>query len=327
MESLLLHVDKGEGLLLRLYRLNKDLREDGSDLAFLREQKPFPSLLKSLRNVSKGLASYQPTSKQQEELVKMWPKIRKHLTIPFETLVDVKLFLESVLLVFDRCNELHLDTSATADLTKLYLDLVSLFASIFIMTSRIEARKIICVVTRASEEHGKPNRLGDTEYKSLCDFISLALAKPLLTAHVIFKPFRQTLRSALLSSACMAFARQMQNSEQWQKEEFLSFESLVPEDGTDTDLESCLGYSIGVETIDIRRMEKWLFYGFLFCHSAIDVNNKGCGEYRLWSMLLQSMWVLPIIRYHAPRGTLHTIICALYVVCSVCCHISGMRCC
>ncbi len=44
------------------------------------------------------------------------------------------------------------------------------------------------------------------------------------------------------------------------------------------------------------RLEKWLFFGFLFCHRVIDVTKKDSGEYRIWSLLLQGMWVLPIIR-------------------------------
>ena len=37
-ENLLLHVDKGQGLLLRLYHLKRELRDPSSDLYFLQEQ-------------------------------------------------------------------------------------------------------------------------------------------------------------------------------------------------------------------------------------------------------------------------------------------------
>ena len=36
-ESLLLHADKGRGLLLRLYHLKRELRDPGSDLYFLQD--------------------------------------------------------------------------------------------------------------------------------------------------------------------------------------------------------------------------------------------------------------------------------------------------
>ena len=63
-------------------------------------------------------------------------------------------------------------------------------------------------------------------------------------------------------------------------------------------MHSAFGHSAGVEAVDLERMEKWLFYGFLFCHHVVDVARKESGEYKVWSMLMQGMWVPPIFRYN-----------------------------
>ncbi len=34
----------------------------------------------------------------------------------------------------------------------------------------------------------------------------------------------------------------------------------------------------------------------MFCHDVVDVSKKESGEYRVWAMLLQGMWVLPLFR-------------------------------
>ena len=112
--------------------------------------------------------------------------------------------------------------------------------------------------------------------------------------------FQPLLKSAFLSSVCLAFVRQRSSGEQWQKEDFLSLSGLVSDLGTEDSpgvgLGSCFGYPVGLEIVGVERMERWFFFGFLLCHYVIDVTKKEAGEYRIWSLLLQGMWVLPIFR-------------------------------
>lgn len=145
VEALLLLCHRGEGLLLRLHHLKQELEDSTSDLAFLQNDKVFAGLGKSLGSVKSGLANFNPGSKVLDDLVKMKPKIVKHLLTPLETLIDAKTFIDAAIDVFHDCNELLLDASRVADLTKLYLDLVVFFNSVLILVSRIESRRLICV--------------------------------------------------------------------------------------------------------------------------------------------------------------------------------------
>ena len=48
--------------------------------------------------------------------------------------------------------------------------------------------------------------------------------------------------------------------------------------------------------VDLETLERWLFYGFLLCHSVVDVGKKESGEYKVWSMIMQGMCVMTIFR-------------------------------
>ena len=101
-EKLLLTNDRGEGLLLRLYRLRSDLNASGSELAFLRSQKPFVGLAKALASSSgskssSSVAGFKVSAKDLEEMAKMKAKVKKHLSEPTETLLAVKDFVSSAI--------------------------------------------------------------------------------------------------------------------------------------------------------------------------------------------------------------------------------------
>ena len=334
VEKLLLQTDKGEALLLRIYHLKADLTDAGSDLAFLHNEKPFTSLAKNLASVTsaKGLVSFRISSqKQLEELAKTRSKVKKHLSTPLETILDAREFLSSTLDIFSECDEAAaaFDLVGSGEVTKLYLDLVVQFVFLLELLSRIEEVRLICFVMR----HCCGQSLDVESYAQMASFVTGALDRPLLTAYEWFKPFRSTLVKAFVSPACRAYVSQRRSYEQWSKEEFLCLRNLLndsssipkqqqqqkqqQEDLEDTgpeydniwndDADSrdgppaayllpCIGYSLGLETIDLERWEKWLFCGFLLCHQVVDFSRRDSGEFRIWTLLLQGMWVIGIVR-------------------------------
>ena len=58
------------------------------------------------------------------------------------------------------------------------------------------------------------------------------------------------------------------------------------------DTASCLGYPPGPESATLEQLERWLFWGFLFCHSVVDVGKSEGGEYQVS--------ILPIIFTPSP---------------------------
>ena len=79
-ESLLLHADKGQGLLLRLYHLKRELRDPSSDLYFLQD-KLFQAATKQVASgvVKPGSSLFSvgaANAKIAEEINKMSSKIR-----------------------------------------------------------------------------------------------------------------------------------------------------------------------------------------------------------------------------------------------------------
>ena len=184
-ESLLLHVDRGRGLLLRLYMLKKDLNDAGTDLAFLNNEKPFVSLQKQVQPLRKGLETFQPSSKQQEELTKTKEKVLKHLSTHFDTILDAHNFVTSALNVFQDCNGLNMDPSKFPDLVKLYLDLVVAFVDVSLMTSRLETRKLIVLSCHLCKPQSERD-YSRSHYQNLCQW-ACDLDKPLLNAYNMFR--------------------------------------------------------------------------------------------------------------------------------------------
>lgn len=319
-EKLLLYRHKAEGLLLRLYHLKYELSDANSDLSFLHE-KCFSSLSKALSS-TRDLRGFQPSSKQFEEIDKMRPKIRKHLAQPHDTLLDVfSLCSSSLLELFHDCRVLSLDSGRSPQLTSLFLDLVVLYGSLLIMLARMPERNLICILMRFASSQGGSSSVGanvsaalpTTTLESLgprsatdrdfhlgvFDFME-RVGRPLVLMYHSLRPLQATVKAAFLSSVCLAFVGQRKSSEQWRSEEFLSIQTMVGTTNLSNEdqlgMTSCMGYPIGLEMVHLERIERWMFFSFLICHFVIDLNHKDAGEYRIWSMLLQGMWVLPIIR-------------------------------
>lgn len=99
VERLLLLNDRGEGLLLRLHRLKKELYDAASGVGLVTNDKAFLAVAKSTQSTtsSAGLALFEPSGKLHDDLQRMRQQVVKHLTKPYETLVDVTAFVESSL--------------------------------------------------------------------------------------------------------------------------------------------------------------------------------------------------------------------------------------
>ena len=62
------------------------------------------------------------------------------------------------------------------------------------------------------------------------------------------------------------------------------------------EMSHCFGHPLGFETVGLEQMERWVFVGFILCHFVVDAGDKGAGEFRIWALMLQGMWVIQIIR-------------------------------
>ena len=139
VEKLLILQEKGQGLLLRVYNLKRDLNDANSDLSFLKE-KAFVSLVKALPTpkAKAALKSFIPNPKQAEEITKTRQKIRKHLFVPYETLADVTelccVHIPELMAEVANTAGLDLDTARTPELTSTFLDLVVTYCSLLILT-------------------------------------------------------------------------------------------------------------------------------------------------------------------------------------------------
>ncbi len=189
-ESLLVQVDHGEGLLLRLYRLQKDLNSQQSHLGFIHRERPFPSLFKNVANLnSKALQTYKLSSKHLEEVSAISDKICELLSPTLNVVQDCFDYVQATKSLFKLIGELSLnfDPSTAPDMTKLFLELCSTLIRVLILASRIGPLvKLIMVTVR-----GCTVQSGDYKISAdLCEFVAGALSKPLVFAYELATPCR-----------------------------------------------------------------------------------------------------------------------------------------
>ena len=99
-ERFLLQLDRGYGLQQRLYHMKREVQDPNSDLTFLQE-KPFVGLNKDLMAFVRPVLAFQMSGKQIEDVSKLMSKVKKHLQVHFDTLMDVAQFCEDVMDTFN----------------------------------------------------------------------------------------------------------------------------------------------------------------------------------------------------------------------------------
>lgn len=151
-EKLTILNDRGEGLINRLYDMKKTLASA--------DTRPSIFTVKSLENTITNIdKSSNPSSWNTQSFGssiddRLKNEILKSLQVYYYTLVDIMEYKDNVseLLVIIDANQIHFDIALNFDLTKRYLDLISLYTSMMIMLSQLEDRKIILGLYNVAHE-------------------------------------------------------------------------------------------------------------------------------------------------------------------------------
>ncbi len=176
------------------------------------------------------------------------------------------------------------DLTVNFDLTRLYLNVVTIYVRLMILLSRVEDRKAVLGLFNAA--HEMIHMQCDPSFPRLGQMI-VDYDPPLKKLAEEFVPHNRTLTAALMSLASI-YPRRNLSAEQWRSAQMLSLVSnptqLLNPAHTDT---------IPCEYLSLERMESWLLFGFAVCHPSL-AHNQTANE--MWTLALSCNWVVSLFR-------------------------------
>uniref|UniRef100_A0A8C2E3W5 Nck-associated protein 1 n=1 Tax=Cyprinus carpio TaxID=7962 RepID=A0A8C2E3W5_CYPCA len=213
-------------------------------------------------------------NQQLAQLQKEKSEILKNLALYYFTFVDVMEF---------KCIFSTIQT-VNFDLTKNYLDLVVTYITLMMLLSRIEERKAIIGLYNYAHEmtHGSSDR----EYPRLGQMI-VDYENPLKKMMEEFVPHGKSLQDALVSLQ-MVYPRRNLSADQWRNAQLLSLISAPS-----TMLNPAQSDTMPCEYLSLDTMEKWIVFGFILCHAALNTDPAALS---LWKLALQSNSCLCLFR-------------------------------
>ncbi|TSR04338.1 Nck-associated protein 1 [Bagarius yarrelli] len=183
----------------------------------------------------------------------------------------------------DAC-QVFFDITVNFDLTRNYLDLVVTYTTLMLLLSRIEERKAIIGLYNYAHEmtHGASDR----EYPRLGQMI-VDYENPLKKMMEEFVPHGKSLSDALISLQ-MVYPRRNLSADQWRNAQLLSLISAPS-----TMLNPAQSDTMPCEYLSLDTMEKWIVFGFILCHAALNSDSTALS---LWKLALQSSSCLCLFR-------------------------------
>uniref|UniRef100_A0A8C1HDN4 Nck-associated protein 1 n=1 Tax=Cyprinus carpio carpio TaxID=630221 RepID=A0A8C1HDN4_CYPCA len=279
-EKLTILNDRGIGMLTRIYNIKKACGDP--------KAKPSYLIDKNLESAVKFIVRKFPAV-ETPQLQKEKSEILKNLALYYFTFVDVMEFKDHVcelLNTIDAC-QVFFDITVNFDLTKNYLDLVVTYITLMMLLSRIEERKAIIGLYNYAHEmtHGSSDR----EYPRLGQMI-VDYENPLKKMMEEFVPHgkvKSSLQDALVSLQ-MVYPRRNLSADQWRNAQLLSLISAPS-----TMLNPAQSDTMPCEYLSLDTMEKWIVFGFILCHAALNTDPAALS---LWKLALQSNSCLCLFR-------------------------------
>uniref|UniRef100_A0A673JSG8 Nck-associated protein 1 n=1 Tax=Sinocyclocheilus rhinocerous TaxID=307959 RepID=A0A673JSG8_9TELE len=257
-EKLTILNDRGIGMLTRIYNIKKACGDP--------KAKPSYLIDKNLESAVKFIVRKFPAIETRNNNVNT---MRDHVCELLNTI--------------DAC-QVFFDITVNFDLTKNYLDLVVTYITLMMLLSRIEERKAIIGLYNYAHEmtHGSSDR----EYPRLGQMI-VDYENPLKKMMEEFVPHGKSLQDALVSLQ-MVYPRRNLSADQWRNAQLLSLISAPS-----TMLNPAQSDTMPCEYLSLDTMEKWIVFGFILCHAALNTDPAALS---LWKLALQSSSCLCLFR-------------------------------
>uniref|UniRef100_A0A671NL92 Nck-associated protein 1 n=1 Tax=Sinocyclocheilus anshuiensis TaxID=1608454 RepID=A0A671NL92_9TELE len=280
-EKLTILNDRGIGMLTRIYNIKKACGDPKAKPSYLIDK----NLESAVKFIVRKFPAIETRNNNQQlaQLQKEKSEILKNLALYYFTFVDVMEFKVCVQFYITKCIFSTMQT-VNFDLTKNYLDLVVTYITLMMLLSRIEERKAIIGLYNYAHEmtHGSSDR----EYPRLGQMI-VDYENPLKKMMEEFVPHGKSLQDALVSLQ-MVYPRRNLSADQWRNAQLLSLISAPS-----TMLNPAQSDTMPCEYLSLDTMEKWIVFGFILCHAALNTDPAALS---LWKLALQSSSCLCLFR-------------------------------
>uniref|UniRef100_A0AAY5F1Z8 NCK associated protein 1 like n=1 Tax=Electrophorus electricus TaxID=8005 RepID=A0AAY5F1Z8_ELEEL len=226
------------------------------------------------------------SSQQLSNIQKQKSAVLEGLSSYYESFIDVMEFRDHVydlLNTIDAC-QCFFNITVNFDFTKNYLDLIITYASVILMLSRIDDKKVLVGMYNCAYELS--NGSSDPSYPRLGQMI-LEYEHPLKKLTEEFGPHTKSVTEALLSLHSV-YPRRNLPAEQWRNAQLLSLLSVPA-----TMLNPAMCDTMACEYLSMEVMERWIILGFLLCHTSLNIN---AASQDLWKMALRSGLYVTLIR-------------------------------
>lgn len=285
-EKLVILNNRLNGMITRIYNIKKACGDPRSKPSFLTDKnlesaikfivRKFPQV--DIRNNQNQLAAVNNSKND----------ILKGLSIYYYTFVDVMEFKDHIseLLTSVDSLALHFDITLCFDLTSSYLDLIVKYVSLLMLMTRIEERKAI--IGLYNHAHDMLQGKVDKDFTRLAQLIQDYEHNPLRKLVEDFAVHNRSIHGAIMSLMQIYPQRNMP-ADNWRAGSLFSIinspaQMLNP---AQTDKMPC-------EYLSLETMEKWIYFGYLLCHSSLVSNQEATAC--LWKPVLQNNFCLSLFR-------------------------------
>ncbi|XP_048878805.1 nck-associated protein 1-like [Brienomyrus brachyistius] len=283
-EKLTILNERGRGVLIRMKHIKTICTDPQLRPSFLSE-KPMESAIKY---INKKFPNLDPRGNVQNLSIiqKQKTDILMHLTSYYHSFIDVMEFRDHVyelLNTIDAC-QCFFNITVNFGFTKNYLDLIATYASVILMLSRIDEKKVLIGMYNCA--HEMSNGTSDPSYPRLGQMI-LEYDHPWKKLMEEFGPHTKAVTEAVLSLQ-LVYPRRNLAADQWRMAQLLSLLSVPANMLTPVSCDT-----IPCEYLSMETMERWIIMGFLLCHSSLSTNQS---SQELWKMALRSGLYITLIR-------------------------------
>uniref|UniRef100_A0AAY4CFT6 Nck-associated protein 1-like n=1 Tax=Denticeps clupeoides TaxID=299321 RepID=A0AAY4CFT6_9TELE len=283
-EKLTILNDRGRGVLIRMNYIKKACSDSKLRPSFLMDK----AMESAMKYINKKFPSidFRGSSQHLSNIQKQKTIVLEGLSSYYESFLDVMEFRDHVyelLNTIDAC-QCFFNITVNFDFTKSFLDLIVTYASVIIMLSRIDDKKVLVGMYNCAHEMSNGN--SEPSYPRLGQMF-LEYEQPLKKLTEEFGPHTKVVTEALLSLQ-MVYPRRNLPVEQWRSAQLLSLLSAPA-----AMLSPACCDTMACEYLSMDVMERWIILGFLLCHSSLNTN---AASQELWKMALRSGLYLTLIR-------------------------------
>lgn len=282
-EKLTILNDRGLGMLTRIYNIKKACSDPKSRPAFLND-KSLESAVKII--VKKFPAMENSKAPHMQNVMQRHLDVVKGLSNYYLTFVDVMLFKDhaSELLTSIDANFVHFDITLNFELTKAYFSLITTYACLFVLISKVDDRKAVLSLFNHAYEMQKGH--GEHNYPRLGQMI-IDYENPFRKLCEEFTPHAQRIGIAL-SSLNVLYRRRNLGGEQMRQAQLLSLTNMPQQM-----LSPALSEEVPCEYVPLEELSRWILIACTLCPSQITAQSTTLD---VWRMCLQDGFCVTLFR-------------------------------